>query len=214
MLTGLPVFAAFVVVFAAGLTLVFKPFAVLHARDLRTPWLATIAIVPLAWMAPSVVPGGPSLRLSFACLLVLMFGWPLAIWTLLLIAAIVAAFSGAGVRGAFELAAWHGVVPATFALAVGIAVRRWLPPHVFVYILGRGFFGTVIAAVGAGALATLLRPLPPGTTAPALLVGSWLTAWSEAVITGMLTAIFVAYQPQWLFTWSDRRYLPRPPAGG
>jgi uncharacterized membrane protein len=28
----------------------------------------------------------------------------------------------------------------------------------------------------------------------------------------MLTAIFVAYRPQWLLTWSDRRYLPRPPA--
>jgi uncharacterized membrane protein len=31
------------------------------------------------------------------------------------------------------------------------------------------------------------------------------------VLTGMLTAIFVAYRPEWLLTWSDRRYL-RPPA--
>jgi uncharacterized membrane protein len=37
-------------------------------------------------------------------------------------------------------------------------------------------------------------------------------AWGEALLTGMLTAIFVAYRPEWLLTWSDRRYLPRPPA--
>jgi uncharacterized membrane protein len=32
-------------------------------------------------------------------------------------------------------------------------------------------------------------------------------AWGEAFTTGMLTAIFVAFKPQWLASWSDRRYL-------
>ncbi|HTT11480.1 MAG TPA: energy-coupling factor ABC transporter permease [Burkholderiaceae bacterium] len=205
--------AALLVVVAAAVALAFRPFAVLRAGELRAPWLASLAIVALAWIAPNALPGGPSLRLSFACLLVLMFGWPLALWTLLIVAAIVAALSGAGPAGAIELAAWHGVVPASFGLAAGVAVRRWLPPQIFVYILGRAFFGTLVAAVATGALATLLRPLPPGTTASTLMLGYWLTAWGEAIITGMLTAIFVAYRPQWLFTWSDRRYLPRPPAG-
>jgi uncharacterized membrane protein len=107
-----------------------------------------------------------------------------------------------------ELAAWYGVVPATFALAFGIAMRRWLPRHVFVYILGRGFIGTALALMAAGVLATFVRPLPAGTTVGALLIGHWLIAWGEAVLTGMLTAIFVAYRPGWLLTWSDERYLP------
>ena len=42
-----------------------------------------------------------------------------------------------------------------------------------------------------------------------LLVGHWLMAWGEAFSTGMLVAIFVAFKPQWLATWSDSRYLPK-----
>jgi uncharacterized membrane protein len=40
------------------------------------------------------------------------------------------------------------------------------------------------------------------------MLGRWLIAWGDAVATGMLTAVFVAYRPEWLLTWSDRRYLP------
>ena len=31
--------------------------------------------------------------------------------------------------------------------------------------------------------------------------------WGDGFMTGLLTAIFVAYAPQWLATWSDQRYL-------
>ena len=36
-----------------------------------------------------------------------------------------------------------------------------------------------------------------------------LIGWGEAFATGGLTAIFVAFVPQWLLTYSDARYLPR-----
>jgi hypothetical protein len=35
----------------------------------------------------------------------------------------------------------------------GAGLRRWLPHHLFVYILGRGFFATALAVASAGALA-------------------------------------------------------------
>jgi uncharacterized membrane protein len=206
-----PVLAGLLVVGAGALALAFKPFAVLRNRALRAPWLAALAIVPIAWLSPAVLPGGPSLRISFSCLLVLMFGWPLAIWTLLAVAMIAALIAGDSIRAGLELAAWYGSVPASLALLLGIAIRRWLPPHIFVYILGRGFIGTALAVMAAGMVATWVQPLPPGTTASTLLVGYWLMAWAEAVLTGMLTAIFVALRPEWLLTWSDKRYLPRPP---
>ena len=41
------------------------------------------------------------------------------------------------------------------------------------------------------------------------LVARWLMAWGDAFTTGMLAAIFVAFRPQWLATWSDRLYLGR-----
>jgi uncharacterized membrane protein len=36
-----------------------------------------------------------------------------------------------------------------------------------------------------------------------------LAASGDAFITGMLVAIFVAFRPHWLATYSDRLYLPR-----
>ncbi len=205
------VVAALLVLLGAGSALYFRPFAVLREPALRGPWLAALALVPLVWAAPSVIAAGASLRLSFACLLVLMFGWPLAIWTLVFIALFASLLVGFDTASAFQTAAWNGVVPATFALAIGIAVRRFLPPHVFVFILGRGFIATVLSIMAAGTLGTLVRPLPAGMTTPTLLVGQWLIAWGEAVLTGMGVAIFVAFKPQWLLTWSDKRYLRRPP---
>ena len=35
-------------------------------------------------------------------------------------------------------------------------------------------------------------------------------AWGDAFLTGMFAAIFVAFAPQWLATWSDRNYLKPP----
>jgi uncharacterized membrane protein len=203
--------AAILVIVAASTALPFRPLAVLREPALRAPWIAALVILPFAWSTLRV-PGGLSLQLSGACLLVLMFGWPLAVWTILPIAAASGWLLGASPAAAIELAAWHGVAPATFALAIGIAIRRWLPAHLFVYILGRGFIGTALALMAAGAVATLVRPLPAGTDTATMLLGNWLMAWGEALLTGMLAAIFVAYRPQWLLTWSDRRYLPRPPA--
>jgi hypothetical protein len=79
--------AALLVAAAAGLALWFRPFAALREQALRAPWFAVLVILPFAWSTLRV-PGGPPLQLSGACLLVLMFGWPLAVWTLLPIAAI------------------------------------------------------------------------------------------------------------------------------
>ena len=41
------------------------------------------------------------------------------------------------------------------------------------------------------------------------MLGRWLSAWSDAFLTGMLVAIFVAFRPQWLATYSDHLYLPK-----
>jgi uncharacterized membrane protein len=36
-----------------------------------------------------------------------------------------------------------------------------------------------------------------------------LAAFGDAFITGMLVAIFVAFRPEWLATYTDRLYLPQ-----
>ncbi|HEU5296664.1 MAG TPA: hypothetical protein VFU71_17920, partial [Burkholderiaceae bacterium] len=105
---------------------------------------------------------------------------------------------------------WLGLAPASLALGLGAIARRWLPHHLFVYIFARGFFGTLVATAIAGALALWRRDTAAGLTASDLLLGRWLAAWAEAIVTGMLVAIFVAFRPHWLATYSDTLYLPRP----
>ena len=49
----------------------------------------------------------------------------------------------------------------------------------------------------------------PGVGDQLSLVAHWLMAWGDAVVTGMVCAVFVAFKPEWLATWSDRLYLHR-----
>ena len=192
---------------AAAIALFFRPWDVLRAPALRGPWLAALVVLPLLWAAQSRLPPDFPAALSGACLLVLMVGWPLAVLTLCAVAAAAALLAGAGAGRALELAAWSGAVPASIALAIGMATRRWLPKHLFVYIRARAFVGTALAVVLAAALRSWVAG---GAAASAVFPAAWLIAWGEAFLTGALTAIFVAFRPQWLLTWSDARYLPPP----
>jgi uncharacterized membrane protein len=200
----------FLAVAATAAALLFRPWEVLRAPGLRAPWLAALVILPLLWAAQSRLPPDFPAALSGACLLVLMFGWPLAVLTLCAVAATAAWLGGGDAARALELAAWNGAVPASVALAIGIATRRWLPKHLFVYILARAFVGTALATVLAAALHAWSRAGAADATGAAIFPAAWLIAWGEAFLTGALIAIFVAFRPQWLLTYSDARYLPPP----
>lgn len=198
-----------IVVVAFAVALALQPWRQLRGAPIWHPWLACLALLPWLWAAQRVMPGGVAVQLSGACLMVLMLGWPLAVLSLLPIAVLGAWLGGIAWPLALDHLAWNGIVAATLALALGLATRRWLPRHPFVFILGRGFIATALAMVFAGSLAALLHPEPEGTELGSLLLGHWLMAWGEAFATGMLVAIFVAFKPQWLATWSDERYLPK-----
>ncbi|MBP5989727.1 MAG: hypothetical protein JSR38_14410 [Proteobacteria bacterium] len=195
------------VIVALAVALALRPWRALRGAQLLHPWFASLVLMPWLWAAQRFMPGGVAVQLSGACLMVLMLGWPLAVLSLVPIAALGAWLGGIAWPQALDHLAWNGIVTATLALAIGLATRRWLPRHPFVFILGRGFLVTALATVLAGALSALVSPLPPGSELGSILLGHWLMAWGEAFATGMLVAIFVAFKPQWLATWSDARYL-------
>ena len=198
-----------VVVVALAVALALRPWRQLRGAPIWHPWLACLVLLPWLWAAQRVMPGGVAVQLSGACLMVLMIGWPLTVLSLVPIAALGAWLGGIAWPMALDQLAWNGMVAATLALAIGLATRRWLPQHPFVFILGRGFIATALAMVLAGTLAALVHPEPEATDLGSLLLGHWLMAWGEAFSTGMLVAIFVAFRPQWLASWSDERYLPK-----
>ena len=201
------------VALALGVALSLRPWRMdLSAR--LTPLLATLAVGPLLWAWPQQLPAsgtvaGLPLQLSGAGLVLLMLGWPLAVLTLAGVAVLAAVLGGQG-GVAFDQYLWAGLLPCTLALGWGALLRRWLPSQVFVYILGRGFFGTALCLGLSGALHDWALASPEGLPDGAG-VARWLMARGDAFLTGLLVAVFVAFKPQWLATWSDGRYL-KPPA--
>ncbi len=178
---------------------------------LLTPALAALVLLPGLWLLPQTLPQGLQIQLSGACLLVLMLGWPLAVLVLAAVAALVWVLGDADAPVVLSQWVWVGLAPATLALLIGATLRRWLPANMFVYTLGRAFIGTAAAVFLSGVLMELLHRLVGAPAIEQALVGRWLMAWGDAFLTGMFAAIFVAFAPQWLATWSDERYL-RPPA--
>jgi len=173
------------------------------------PWpaLAVWALLPLLWSLDSTTAAPLLQPLSGVCVLLLMLGWPLTVLALLPVGAVMWLMTGLDAAGALHRVVWLGLMPATLALGLGALVRHALPRHLFVYILGRGFFATAIALAASGALAAWLFGVPATVPLADVMLARVLAAFGDAFITGMLAAIFVAFRPQWLATYADHLYL-------
>jgi uncharacterized membrane protein len=195
------------VLVALALALSMRPWRQRGLADLVSPMLAMIALLPWLWALPFLQSMPLQLQLSGACLVLLMFGWPLAVMVLCIVGVVTAAIGGLSWGEAIDLLAWLGIVPATLALGIGALLRRYIGTHPFVYVLGRAFLGTVLSLFIAGALRQWSGNTLEGVEPDLSMVARWLMAWGDAFATGMLCAIFVAYKPKWLATWSDALYL-------
>ena len=192
------------------MALLLKPWRLLRQSELATPWLACMVILPWFWALPRLHAMPLQLQLSGAVLATLCLGWPLAVPTLVLVALIADLIAPQSLWMLVLQIFYLGILPASLALALGAALRHWLPTHPFIYILGRGFLGTALCMFFSRWAMSLFEGSPEQLEAGLSLVAHWLMAWGDAFLTGLLTAILVAFRPQWLATWSDGLYL-RPP---
>jgi uncharacterized membrane protein len=194
---------------ALAMATALRPWRSWQGVSLPWPALTACVLLPLLWSVGGRAELPVLQPLSGSCLLMLMLGWPAAVLLVLPLSAGLL-LAGVPARVALEHVVWLGLVPPTLAVLLGAALRRWLPNHLFVYILGRGFFATALALGLAGALSVWLHGSPPGVEAADLVLARGLAASGDAFITGMLVSIFVAFRPGWLATYADRIYLPRP----
>jgi uncharacterized membrane protein len=197
---------------ALAVAVAVRPWRALPAGGPPWPWMAWWAVLPVLWGVDGPQGNPIAQPMSGASLLTLMAGWPLAVLAMLPAALMAGWWAGLPWDAVLQRGVWLGVVPATLAMALGAALRRWLPNHLFIYILGRGFFATTVAGALAALGQMLLHPAPGGLDADDLLLARVLTASGDAFITGMLVSICVAFRPHWLATYADRIYLPPKPA--
>lgn len=198
--------------------------ALLAPARLNASLGSTLALVML-WMLQARVDGPVAVQMAGASLMVLMFGLRGALLLLavatLLSGAMLAAGVGPGPTPAgFEpgQAATQYLlgcaVPALLTRGITAAAQRWMPPHLFVFLLGHGFFATGLAGaasltVSAGWLAAM-AVIPAAKLFDEILPTVLLLASGEAFLTGGLTAIFVMYRPAWVLSFADARYLKPP----
>lgn len=203
---------ALLAVFLVAVAVSLRPLRCVGGAGPAWLWVATWAAMPVMWSLDRLL-GNPIVPvMSLAPLSVLLAGWPL---TVVVMIPVTLAASLAGQLDAVEAVhrlVWLGLVPATLTLLFGAASRRWLPRHLFVYILVRGFFAIVVALALAGIAGSAFAPalehtggLAPGDRWLATL----LAAFGEATTSGLVVAALVAFRPHQLATYTDRLYLPR-----
>lgn len=200
-----PVFNACIALLAIGIALALRPWRCIGRAGPPWTWIVAWAATTLLWCLDrySLVAALPPM--SGAALLVLLAGWPLAVLAFLPVAAVALVAGQLDWVEVLHRLVWLGVAPATLALGIGAAVRRWLPNHLFVYVFGRGFLGTLIASTLAGCAALAIGPRVAGED---LFVANVLLGFAEASLTGALMAVLVVFQPKLVATYSDRIYLP------
>lgn len=176
-------------------------------------WCAAIAVIFTLWCIRYSVKPGLMLHLIGATILMLMFGPRLAQLALYLVMAGVAATGITSFDGYPANALLAGAVPVWVSWLLLRLVERRLPANIFVFIFVAGFLSAALA-MAASAVATVAVHAAAGTYAVAYLTEYYLPyalllSWGEAFITGMSMALMVAYYPQWVLLFDDKRYLAR-----
>jgi len=177
-------------------------------------WIGAAFTIALAWILSARVNEGLPLHLLATPLVSMMFGRDLAVAAAAPAVAAACLWRGDGWTGAgatWLLAAW---LPVTLQHALHGTADRWVPRNIFTFIFLSGFFAPG-AAFAATVVAAALAHSAAGTAEWSRLVDGFLPfglllAWGEAFLSGLLTAIFVVYEPRWMATFDDRRYLQPP----
>lgn len=182
--------------------LVRAPWRELVARQERMTALGvTIAVLPVLWSMNPPLPGGVELSLLGMTTVTVIFGWQLALLAGALAAAVLA-FAGnwppAAVPLNFLLTA---AVPVLVSAAILAAANRLRRTNLFVYMLGVGFFGSMIAM---GATLALGGHLLDTGLDHALVM---LLAFPEGFINGMIISALTIFYPDLVRTYDDERYL-------
>lgn len=202
---------------ALAAALMVRPWRLLSTRgerDLTTPFLAAMTILPWLWAWPGHSGMAVPVQWSGAALAVLMLGWPLAVPVLVLSGITTIWTIDASWSDALSTIVWSGLLPASLVLGLGHAVRKAFGTHPVAYLAGRAFAVPLLVVFACTLLTALFHLAPTGTDGMALVVTSFLMAMGEASWTCAVATLLVAWRPQWLATWSDTLYLGKRPHNG
>jgi len=115
--------------FAVGAALAVRPWRMVYGTGPPWVWVVAWATLPVLWCLDRQLGVALPPPLSGAALLVLLTGWPLAVLACVPMAILMGVCGALDALDALHRMVWLGIVPATAALALGAATRRWLRRH-------------------------------------------------------------------------------------
>lgn len=181
----------------------------LNAPGAFSAWCCAIILLPMLWRFSVPLSGGTALHMAGLPIFVLMFGRRLAMaGAALSVVVYTLAFDGVWTNLGMNLILL-AIVPAYFGEAMMRATERFLPRHMFVYLLGNGFFGTmamlaILNMLSFGVYYAMLTTVPVPNDILAYML---LLSWGESFLTGFLLTMFTVYRPEWVLTFDDNLYL-------
>ena len=187
------------------------PWRRLHDSEQLHVFLGVCVSLMVLWTLRAGILPGLNFHFLGATLLVLMFGWRLALIGLALVLA-ATTLSGKSGLSAYGLnALLMTLVPVLVSHAVQRLAVRSLPKHFFVYVFVQGFFNAGIAMACTGIVSSLAF-LAGGVYSADRLASDYLPIYllmvfPEALLTGSAISLMVVYRPTWVGSFDDERYL-------
>lgn len=185
------------------------PWKKLEGGGVFSAWCIFIICLPVLWSGTLPPERGIALHLLGMPLFVLMFGRQLAMIGLGIAVLAHTAMQGGIWANVGVNLLLMAVLPTWCSEAVMRMIYRFLPRHLFVYLLGNGFFGAMLMLVLIGMLSVAASAmLVPGPQfSENLIAYMLLLASGESFLTGFLLTMLTIYRPQWVLTFDDAVYL-------
>jgi len=199
------VWASALVLLAALTAVVSAPWRALLARQEHKNALgAAIVLLPLLWSMSPELAAGVKLQLLGMTTVTLMFGWQLAIIAGVIAGLVLTVVGTWGVSAMPINLALIVLVPVLVTSLLLAAADKLPRTNLFVYLLGVGFGGGILAILGSFLLGNWL--LKPGLDHAVVM----LMAFPEGFLNGCLVSAFTVFHPDLVRTYDDFRYLGKP----
>ena len=109
----------------------------------------------------------------------------------------------------------HAAIPIAVSASLAALLRRYLPPNPFIYTLGAGFLGGILAILAAMLATALIHHAggvyPWDTLWHKYLQTLPIIAYPEGFINGVFATAMVAFHPNLLATFNPNDYLKETP---
>lgn len=181
-----------------------------HSEHLHV-FLGSVVFLLLIWSMQAGIEPGLNFHLLGGTLLMLMFGWQLALVAVALV------LLGITINGGADWSTYAlnmllmGATPILLSYAILVASVRWLPHQFFVYVIVNAYFcaGLVMGMtmLVASLLFTCCGPYSWRELFESYIPFAPFMIFAEGFFTGMMAACMAIMRPEWIWTFDDRRYL-------